>query len=83
MEDFTDEDIINEVTDNVIYTVQHNHALHDTLKELAGETKDPDVAIDKVAQECYDYAEDNNGEFGEMLQDELDMVDWHDVIRSL
>lgn len=83
MENFTDEDIINEVTDSVIYTVQHNHTLHKTLKQIAGDTKDPDVAIDNVAQECYNYAEDNNGEFGEMLQDELDMVDWASVIKGL
>lgn len=79
--DFSLDDIIEDVTNETIKTINKDPELYKDVK--FGEMGGVPVSEDSVKAICYKYAEAHNNEFGELFQTELDMVDWAEVIRRV
>ena len=77
------DDIQKENTMLVVKHINSTPKLYNDFKYEVSRHKDPDDMIDAAAEFCVDYAEMHNNEFGDLFQTELDMVDWHEVVRRV
>lgn len=71
----------DEMTLLVIKKINQTPKLYKDVKKCIVEDKY--LSVDNVAQTCYDYAEANNNEFGDLFQTELDVVNWDTVIARV
>jgi len=79
--DFSMKEIVFDVTEQVIYTINRNAELYKDVKfGKMGARKHNEETVKKT---CYDWAKAHNNEFGELFQTELDMVDWKEVIKRV
>jgi len=79
--DFSIDEIVFDVTEQTIYTINKDPELYKDVKfGKMGARKHDEESVKKI---CYDYAKAHNNEFGELFQTELDMVDWKEVIKRV
>lgn len=77
MDDFNMDDVQREVTDAVIYEINHQPALLKRLGLLVqGDYK-------AVMRECVQWAEEHDGVLGEHFVGELEMADWEEVRNAI
>ena len=72
MNDFNADDVAQEVTDAVIYTIKNTPELYDQVKKAS-----------KIRGECVAWAKDHGDMFGDMFVGELEMAKWDEVKASL
>jgi hypothetical protein len=73
--DIDDDDIVQDVTNHTVYTINSTPELY---KRLKGNKSSANISA-----VCYDWAKEHGNEFGDLFQTELDMVNWHEVSRRV